>query len=118
DLRQLDLSSWTLAFNGAEPVRQQTLEQFTRRFAPVGFHAKAFYPCYGMAETTLIVTGGRKDAPPVVRCFDGTSLDEGRVAVSAPEGGRGRYLVGCGQVLGDEQVRIVDPDTRTPMPPN
>ena len=52
----LDLSSWTLAFNGAEPVREETIEQFCRSVRPCGFRREAFYPCYGMAEATLIVS--------------------------------------------------------------
>ncbi len=109
----VDLSSWTLAFNGAEPVRRDTLEKFARKFAPYGFRREAFYPCYGMAETTLIVTGGARRKPPIFRCFDGSELDERRVLVAAPDGDRGRHFVSCGRVLQDEQLVIVDPDTRT-----
>ncbi len=112
-LEGLDLSSWGLAFNGAEPVRRETLERFFRRFSAYGFRRQAFYPCYGMAETTLIVTGGARRKSPVVRCFDGTALDEGRVVAAAPDGDRGRYVVGCGRALHDERIEIVDPDTHT-----
>ncbi|MFO1062574.1 MAG: AMP-binding protein [Pirellulales bacterium] len=58
ELEGIDLSSWRTAFNGAEPVRPSTLDQFAERFAKVGFDRRAFLPCYGMAETTLIVSGG------------------------------------------------------------
>jgi 8-amino-7-oxononanoate synthase/acyl carrier protein len=112
-LEGIDLSSWTLAFNGAEPVRHETLERFIRRFSPYGFRRQAFYPCYGMAETTLIVTGGSKRKAPVIRCFDGSALDEGRVIVAAPDGDRGRYVVSCGRALPDERVVVVDSDTGT-----
>ncbi len=112
-LQDIDLSRWKLAFNGAEPVRRETLERFYRRFAPTGFRRESFYPCYGMAETTLIVTGGAKRRPPVVRCFDGTALDEGRVIVAAPDGDRGRYAASCGRALQDEEILVVDPDTST-----
>ena len=115
-LTDIDLSSWSLAFNGAEPVRRETLEKFYRRFAPYGFRKEAFYPCYGMAETTLLVTGGARRKPPVVRCFDRSSLDEGRVNVAAPDGDRGRHVIGCGRKLPDEEILIVDPDNRTEMP--
>ncbi|MCG8585821.1 MAG: AMP-binding protein, partial [Pirellulales bacterium] len=60
EIEKLDLSSWTLAFNGAEPVRAATLERFAKTFAPAGFRSQSFYPCYGMAEATLIVSGGYK----------------------------------------------------------
>ncbi|MGB7163866.1 MAG: AMP-binding protein [Mycobacterium sp.] len=60
-LAGLDLSSWDLAFVGAEPVRAATLDRFEATFAKVGFRREAFYPCYGLAEATLIVSGGRRD---------------------------------------------------------
>ena len=66
----LDLSRWALAFNGAEPVRAETIERFSEAFAECGFRREAFYPCYGLAEATLIVTGGYKTIPPDIRAFD------------------------------------------------
>jgi acyl-CoA synthetase (AMP-forming)/AMP-acid ligase II len=63
-LAGLDLSSWNLAFVGAEPVRAATLDRFAAKFADVGFRREAFYPCYGLAEATLMVSGGRRDEPP------------------------------------------------------
>jgi len=56
--KTLDLSSWKVAFNGAEPIRAETLDAFTAAFEPCGFHHEVFYPCYGLAEATLIVSGG------------------------------------------------------------
>ena len=64
EMQGLDLSTWDVAFNGAEPIRAATLERFAERFAPVGFRREALYPCYGMAETTLIVTGGGSATRP------------------------------------------------------
>ena len=112
----LDLSSWTVAFNGAEPVRAETLERFAETFAPCGFRPEAFYPCYGLAEATLLVSGGYKTAPPVVRWFDGKSLEADRVVpIAAGEGGA-RALVGCGQTMPDQQIVIADPNRLTRMP--
>jgi len=54
----LDLSRWRVAFNGAEPVRPETLDRFALAFAPAGFRREAFLPCYGLAEATLLVSGG------------------------------------------------------------
>ena len=88
-----------MAFNGAEPVRAETLERFTETFAPCGFRREAFYPCYGMAETTLIVTGGFKTAP-AGRSARSTrkALEANRVVAGRRRRGRGaRALVGCGQ---------------------
>ena len=66
-LANLDLSSWDLAFNGAEPIRAETLRQFGQKFSVCGFNYSAFYPCYGMAENTLLATGGNKSNPPVIK---------------------------------------------------
>lgn len=116
ELEGIDLSSWDTAFNGAEPVRPETLKAFTRRFASVGFRPEAFYPCYGMAETTLLVTGGTKAQPPVLRAFDGRALDEGQVASMTLDQSGARELVGCGQILPEEKVLIVDPATANVTP--
>jgi 8-amino-7-oxononanoate synthase/acyl carrier protein len=112
----LDLSSWTVAFTGAEPVRAATLEEFAETFAPCGFRPEAFYPCYGLAEATLLVSGGYKTAPPIVRWFDGKSLEGDRaVPIAAGEGGT-RPLVGCGQTMPDQQIVIADPNRLARMP--
>src|SRR5262249_40525766 len=67
------------AFNGAEPVRADTLSRFSERFGPYGFRPETHYPCYGMAETTLIVTGSYMGRPKIVRTFDGRKLDARQV---------------------------------------
>jgi len=72
----LDLSSWEVAFNGAEPVRGSTLERFSGAFADCGFRKEAFYPCYGMAEATLFVSGVVKSEPPVLIEVFGSSLEQ------------------------------------------
>lgn len=112
----LDLSNWEVAFNGAEPVRADVMDQFSEKFAPYGFNPKAFYPCYGMAETTLIVTGGSKHEYPVIRPFKKNDLVEHRVVRTTEDDRDGRRLVGCGQVLEEEEVLIVHPETRRPLP--
>jgi amino acid adenylation domain-containing protein len=109
---RLDLSRWRVAFCGAEPVRADTIDRFCAAFAPAGFRREAFYPCYGLAEGTLIVSGGERSAPPRVRRFGREALREGRAEPA--EGGAA--LVGCGRALGDLTVVVVDPETRTPRP--
>ncbi|MDA1050083.1 MAG: aminotransferase class I/II-fold pyridoxal phosphate-dependent enzyme [Planctomycetota bacterium] len=116
ELEGLDLSKWLVAFNGAEPIRTTTLNAFTDRFAAVGFRREACYPCYGMAETTLIVTGSYRKDPPIIRAFDGDALDEHRVVPAAVDEEGARELVGCGHVLLEEQVIIVDPESRKRLP--
>ena len=114
-LADLDLSTWRVAFNGAEPVRAETLKKFTRKFEACGFRINSFYPCFGMAESTLIVTGGRKSDPPIVRYFDGARLNERRVVEVEPYERNARALVGSGKPIYDELVLVVNPDTRRPV---
>ena len=111
ELKDIDLSSWTTAFNGAEPIRPATLDQFTKRFAKVGFDRRAFLPCYGMAETTLIVSGGPQTELPLVECFDAHELEANRVVPCTDNAQGARELVGCGQILPGEKVFIVHPET-------
>ena len=113
----LDLSSWEVAFTGAEPIRQETLERFVAAFAPCGFRREAFYPAYGLAEATLFVSGGSKTTPPVVLPVKGAELKRDRVvAVSAGEE-VARMLVGCGRTLANQKVVVVDPDSLSRCPP-
>lgn len=110
----LDLSSWDLACNGAEPVREETLERFSAKFAPYGFDKRAFYPCYGLAEATLIVSGGRKYEVPVSRTFDGHVLDvTNRAQTCSSELPTARRLVSSGATLRDQTIRIVHPEQQT-----
>ncbi|HEX8439827.1 AMP-binding protein, partial [Archangium sp.] len=109
----LDLSSWRCAVNAAEPVRADTLERFTRHFAPSGLRPDALRPLYGLAEATLMVTGGAQGSRRTVRTVDGAALESWWV-VELPEGTPGsRRLVGLGRSWLEQQVVIVDPVTRT-----
>jgi acyl transferase domain-containing protein/acyl-CoA synthetase (AMP-forming)/AMP-acid ligase II/acyl carrier protein len=112
----LDLSRWNVAFNGAEPVRWSTLEQFARTFADCGFSPRAFYPCYGMAETTLFVSGGLNTQLPVVCSVKEAELAKNQVMEAPSEEPGTRKIVGCGQAWLDETLAIVDPDSLTQCP--
>lgn len=110
----LDLRSWSVAFNGAEPIRQETLKRFSAHFAACGFRPEAFYPCYGMAEATLMVSGGRKAAFPVTKTVQRTALEHNQVL----ETEKALTLVGCGQTVPGQQIVIVHPDTLTRCQPH
>ena len=116
DCAGLDLSKWRVAFNGAEPVRAEVMRQFADKFEPFGFEHKAFFPCYGMAETTLVVTGGGPEQAPIVRNFNKHELVHHRVERVSADDENSKALVGCGQVLEEEEVLIVHPETRRPLP--
>jgi amino acid adenylation domain-containing protein/non-ribosomal peptide synthase protein (TIGR01720 family) len=106
----LDLSEWKVAFNGAEPVRAETMKRFAETFAPSGFREEAFRPCYGMAEATLLISASRS---PLVAKVSRSALERGRIEVAAGEEHEVRRLVGCGKAIGDEEVLIVNPESRT-----
>jgi acyl-CoA synthetase (AMP-forming)/AMP-acid ligase II/alkylation response protein AidB-like acyl-CoA dehydrogenase len=107
----LDLGSWRVAYNAAEPVRWHTLEEFARTFAPYGFRPEAFEPAFGLAEATLLVSTGRTAARPVRRLLRPGPLErEHRVVESAP-GEEGRVQVSCGRPVPEMDVAIVDPET-------
>ena len=114
----LDLSCWDLAFNGAEPIQPATLQRFAEAFAVSGFRPTAFYPCYGLAEATLIVSGGRKGQTPTVRTFDNAGLADHQIIERASDTPGSRGLLGCGAALPGQQILIVHPETRTLCPPN
>ncbi|AFY44045.1 non-ribosomal peptide synthetase [Nostoc sp. PCC 7107] len=108
----LDLSSWSVAFNGAEPIRHDTLERFAEAFAECGFRKEAFYPCYGMAETTLMVSGVQKAAPPKIKAVHKSALASHQVVESSVvPGDDTSYFVSCGQIIPDQKVVITNPDT-------
>ena len=93
-----DLSGWRVAFCGAEPIRASTIERFTTRFAAAGFRPQSFFPCYGMAEATLYISGVAMDSLPKIDLRDGNRV------------------IGCGRVNGDTELVIVDPETRERVP--
>jgi len=111
----LDLSSWRVAFNGAEPVRADTLRRFAEAFAPCGFRAAAFRPCYGLAEATLLVSGWRQEGEPRSLALDAAALEAHRVVAADGDAARRRELAGCGAAM--QTVRVVDPDSALPCPP-
>lgn len=109
DCEHLDLSSWEVAFNGAEPIRSDTMRAFSNRFAPYGFRHTSFVPVYGLAEATLMVTSPSKSRPPTTQRFASEALLENRAIPTddhdEPE------LVGCGSPDRNHRVEIVDPET-------
>ncbi len=113
----LDLSSWSIVVNGAEPIRPETLDRFVEAFAPCGFRRETFYPCYGLAEASLIVAGGQKAAIPVVKTFQADGLAKNRVVMADAEAWHEnenlRMLVGSGQAPASQKIVIVDPESLT-----
>lgn len=114
----LDLSSWSVAFNGAEPIHAGTLDRFFDTFGPCGFRREAFYPCYGLAEATLFVAGGKSDAPPVLKLFERAGIERGEMIEASQAETSSQGLIGCGRTGVDQQLVIVDPETLSRRAPN
>ncbi|HEX8087809.1 MAG TPA: amino acid adenylation domain-containing protein, partial [Blastocatellia bacterium] len=115
----LDLTSWSVAYNGAEPVRKDTIERFAAAFSPCGFNRSAFYPAYGLAESTLKVCGGLKGEGPVYCDVRADALERNRVVdATGRENGEARSLVSSGRAMLDTEIIIVDPETLTRRAPD
>ena len=114
----LDLSNLSTAMCGAEPVRAAMLRRFTDAFRPAGFRPEAFHPVYGLAESTLLVSGGSDSAVPVVRHVDSGALREQHVVDVTPEHPAATSLVGCGRAQRGHEILIVDPVSRRPCRAN
>lgn len=109
----LDLTSWRTAFNGSEPVNADTLARFAARFSRCGFRPESFFPCYGLAEATLFVTGGRC----VTKSFEVAPLNQGR-AIATDDVTASRTLVSSGPIPLDGSVKVVDPLSGRELAPN
>jgi amino acid adenylation domain-containing protein len=129
EMSGLDLGCWEVAFNGSEPVRERVMRRFAERFARCGFQPKAFVACYGLAEATLLVCASEAGREPDVKRLRGDELAQGRAVqehaleqtramteamtdASAPV----TTLVSCGRGFPDQQLLIVDPHRRIPLP--
>ena len=113
----LDLSSWDAAYNGAEPVRADTLKRFAAAFASCGFRPSFFYPCYGLAEATLIVSGGLVKDEPIVCTTQAAALEKNRIVEASEQQQNVRTLVGCGRAMRDTKIVIVHPESLTRCAP-
>lgn len=105
----LDLSTWRLAFNGAEAIMPETLEKFTQKFAPYGFQASAMTPVYGLAEASVGVSISSLSQPPKVDCVNRDSFQTtGRANPAPADAAQPLRFVDCGHVLPGHAVRVVD----------
>lgn len=116
-MEDVDLSSLRIALNGAEPVHAETIERFIATFAPHGFDPRAMYPAYGMAEATLLISGGTRSRGHVARRVSQAALQAHR-AETTSEADDTQIVVGCGRALAGERIAILDPQKRTRLPPD
>lgn len=118
---KLDLRSWSLAGSGSEPVRQRTLARFSEAFRPCGFNSAAFFPAYGLAEATLVVSANPRETPPHHCNIHMGELERGRIVALADNADKPEprvSLVSCGQAVADTRIVIADPETHELCPPN
>jgi acyl transferase domain-containing protein/acyl-CoA synthetase (AMP-forming)/AMP-acid ligase II/acyl carrier protein len=115
-IKELDLSSWKVAFSGAEQARFETLETFAEMFKFCGFQREAFYSCYGLAEATLAVSGGLKTDPPVIVYIDQTALAQNKMLVCEPKQEGSQAIVGCGRTWLEQKILIVDTESLKECP--
>ena len=111
----LDLSHWQVAFCGAEPIHAQTLRHFTQTFAECGFREQSFWPCYGLAESTVFVSGDAKQQQPLIIPVQKQALEHYQI-LAAAEHTENLALVGCGPTWEGQRAVIVDPEARTLCP--
>lgn len=111
---QLNLSSWEVAVNGAEAIHHKTLNQFADCFAPCGFRREAFFPCYGLAEATLMVVGSTKGRSPIIQNLVKSGLEQNKAIFSVEMTEDTQTLVSCGKNLGEQKIRIVNAETICP----
>jgi acyl-CoA synthetase (AMP-forming)/AMP-acid ligase II len=108
---EIDLSCWKVAFNGAEPIRAMSVRSFADTFASVGFDQRAFFPCYGLAECTVVAVCGPRDTAPILRRVDAKSLGDGQAVPPGEHDDPILSEVCCGPAMEGGEVLVVDPQT-------
>jgi acyl-CoA synthetase (AMP-forming)/AMP-acid ligase II len=116
-MQDVELSSWKVALNGAEPVHAETIKRFIDTFAPHGFNPAAAFPAYGMAEATLLISGGHRGAGHRTRSISRSALQAHAIGAPVDEADV-QTLVGCGRALVNERIAIVDPESCVGLLPN
>ena len=107
-LKELDLSDWKTCFTGAEPIRSRTIDEFSKKFSICGFDKKTFFPCYGLAESTLMVTASDPNTVPNFLSLDPVALEKGIAELMENST---KKVMGSGNQYGDNTIIIVDSET-------
>jgi acyl-CoA synthetase (AMP-forming)/AMP-acid ligase II/alkylation response protein AidB-like acyl-CoA dehydrogenase/acyl carrier protein len=118
DCQGLDLSHWQAAGNAAEPINPKVLERFFTTFEPFGFRWHTFSPAYGLAEATLLVSSSPETDTPVLCQLDAAMLEKNYVVDATAQSELTRTVVGCGRLVCETQVKIVNPETLVQCAPN
>jgi acyl-CoA synthetase (AMP-forming)/AMP-acid ligase II len=113
---EIDLGSWELALNGAEPVSGETVQRFAEGFATAGLDSRCIFPCYGLAEATLFVSGGPRGQGPRLLHVDADELEQHSVVPCEPDSERAQCLVASGRTWPEQRIEIVNPETKERCP--
>ncbi len=113
DKKEIDLSSVKVFFCGAEPIQKKSIEQFSSKFANCGFKPEMFYPCFGLAESTLMVAGGEQKDKPVYFSADSKAIERNNKIIQSDNIDEKRDYVGCGFPWAGSKVVIVDDKAKT-----
>lgn len=114
--KDLDLSCLDTFYCGAEPIRKNTFENFIKAFKECGFKREMLYPCYGMAETTLIISGPHPGRGPVYLGISAGQFEKDKVVTVKNDDPDVKFLVGVGYPWIDTRILIVDPNTHKRCP--
>lgn len=115
-LDEIELGSWRVAYNAAEPINPCTLKNFSLQFAPFGFKEESFYPGYGMAEATVFISGGKPELKPSILTINKKAFSQNIVEIIANPNTFSTQLVSCGRALHPHILKIVDPISYKEMP--
>ncbi len=107
ELEGLDLSSWKVAYNGSEPVRAETIQLFSRYFEKAGFRQNVFFPCYGLAEATLLVSGGKSDQTPTILYIEKDTQSRNGIVISDKDSNGAKPVVSSGRPAPETYVKII-----------
>ena len=110
--KSLDLSHWTLAYNGAEPINPSTLKRFAKTFEKCGFKETSFFPCYGMAEATLIISGHEQGTPPIYKKINKEKLKSNKIEEALTNNTDSKEVVGSGYNHPNQSIKIVNPNSK------
>ena len=111
---EVDFSGWQVAFCGAEPIREKTVTEFTRLASAHGFKENVFFPCYGLAESTVAVTGIGKGGTVSHLNVGVDALSHGMLRLDNAKPDEVKKIINCGSTRAGNEVRIVDPNTLRP----
>lgn len=117
EIDTLDLSRWRVAFCGSEPIRHEVLSAFADKFARCGFDVRALLPCYGLAESTLMVSGARLQPRERALAVRREALARGRAQLAAPGTIGSAWITNCGPTIAEHELRIVDPEHLVELEP-